>query len=113
MKLEWNGAKACKAIRAGGEDGVSDAADLVLEASQRVVPVETGDLKASGRVIRNGLTATVQYGAGLPDNRAAIVHEKTELHHNDGQPKFLENPAKASGPKVLEAIANGIRRKLR
>lgn len=113
MTMKWHGEKAIKAVRAGGEDGVEAAAQLVFDASQAAVPVETGELKQSGRVIVKGLHAVIRYGEGLSDIRAGIVHEKLELHHDSGGAKYLENPTKASGPRVLSAIADGIRRKLR
>lgn len=112
-KLTWNGAKAKAAVRAGGEDGVKAGAEIVFEASQREVPVQSGALKHSGRVIVKGLHAVIRYGEGLPDARAGIVHEKLDLHHDDGLPKYLENPTRASAKQVGEAIADGIRRKLR
>lgn len=112
-KLTWNGAKAKAAVRAGGEDGVKAAAEIVFEASQQAVPVDHGDLKQSGRVIVKGLHAVIRYGEGLPDIRAGIVHEKLELHHDSGGAKYLENPTKASTQRVASAIADGIRRKLR
>lgn len=112
-KMSWNGDKAKAAVRAGGEDGVKAAADIVFQASQAQVPVESGKLKQSGRVIINGLRAVIRYGEGLPDIRAGIVHEKLELHHDSGGAKYLENPTKASTQRVASAIADGIRRKLR
>lgn len=112
MKMNWDGAKAKAAVRSGGEDGVAAAAQLVFEASQRAVPEDTSDLKRSGKVEVKGLKATVSYGEGLPDARAAIVHEKLDLRHDDGSAKYLENPTRAAAPRVLSAIAAGIRRKL-
>lgn len=112
-KLVWNGAKARAAVRAGGEDGVKAGAEIIFEASQRQVPEATGALKRSGRIVVEGLRAVIRYGEGLPDARAGIVHEKLDLQHDDGAAKYLENPTKASAKKVGQAIADGIRRKLR
>lgn len=112
-KLTWNGAKAKAAVKVGGEAGVKAGAEIVFEASQHAVPVDSGELKDSGRVIVNGLRAAIRYGEGLPDIRAGIVHEKLELHHDSGGAKYLENPTKASAQRVVSAIADGIRRKLR
>jgi hypothetical protein len=112
MKMQWHGDKALAALRAGEKAGLQAGAEVVFEASQREVPIETGRLKASGKIRVKGNRATISYGEGLPDQRAGIVHEKLELDHPHGSAKFLENPTVASAGKVFKAIADGIRRKL-
>lgn len=111
--MKWNGAKAKAAVVAGGKDGVKAAAELVFEATQRDVPVQTGELKNSGKVTVDGLEAEISYGEGLPDDRAVIIHEKLNIHHDSGgSAKYLENPTTASASRVAAIIAAGIRRKL-
>lgn len=113
--MKWHGDKAKAAVREGGADGLKDAAELVFEASQRAVPEATGALKRSGKITRgeDGLEAVITYGEGLPDNRAVVVHERLEVRHPTGSAKYLENPTIESAPQVQEAVADGIRRKLR
>lgn len=112
MTVKWDGARAKAAIVAGGKDGLKDAAELVFEATQREVPVDTGGLKGSGKVDVDGLHAEITYGEGLPDARAAIIHEKLDIRHDRGSAKYLENPTTASARQAFAAIAAGIRRKL-
>lgn len=110
--MKWMGAKAKAAVRSGGTDGIEAGAHLVFEASQRDVPQDTGELKQSGKVTVDGLHAEITYGENLPDARAVIVHEKLDLHHDDGNSKYLENPTTAAAPRVQSTIAAAIRRKL-
>jgi hypothetical protein len=110
--MRWTGAKARAAVRAAGADGVEAGARLVFEESQQAVPEATGKLKQSGKVTTDGLHAEITYGEGLSDARAVIVHEKLDLHHDDGTSKYLENPTTAAAPRVHSTIAAAIRRKL-
>ena len=108
----WNGAKARRVVHAAGADGVEAGAKLVFGESQRAVPTDTGGLKESGEITTDGLRAEITYGKGLPDPRAVIVHEKLDLHHDDGTAKYLENPTNAAAEQVRSIIAAAIRRKL-
>lgn len=110
--MTWHGAKVKAAVRAGGHDGVKDATELVFEATQREVPVESGALKRSGRVKVDGIHGEVIYGEGSSGRYAAIIHEKLEIRHDTGSAKYLENPTAASARQAFAAIAAGIRRKL-
>ncbi len=67
-------------------DGLKKAAQMVLDKSQKYVPVDTSALKATGRIESNekaGLAAeaTVSYGSELV-RYALWVHENTEAAHN-------------------------------
>lgn len=99
-------------VHAAGAEGVEAGAQLVFVDSQRDVPTDTGGLKQSGRLRTDGLYAEITYGEGLPDPRAVIVHEKLDLHHDDGTAKYLENPTTAAAARVRSTIAAAIRRKL-
>jgi hypothetical protein len=114
VSMKWNGAAAKRAVRAGGADGLKAVSESIFAESQREVPVQTGALKRSGKLIidEEHLTAEISYGEGLPDARAAIIHEKLEIHHPDGKAKYLENPTTAAAPRVGPIIAAAIRRKL-
>ena len=94
----------------GARDGLRDALELVRRESDRLVPVDEGDLRESSRVTLGQTEGVVSYGAP----HARIVHEVTELHHpNGGQAKFLETALLSNGPRVLKAIANGIKQAVR
>lgn len=111
---------AVAALHAAGEVAVEEAAHLVLEESQRLVPVDTGALKASGRVTRDGLEAVISYGAedgagrNGQDTAAYAVpqHERLDFEHPHGQAKFLETPLHSQAPKVAEVLATELRKVL-
>lgn len=66
-------------------------ADQILEVSQRLVPVDTGFLKSTGKVVKNSIgTYSVVYTAPY----AVYVHEIIDNRHKfPTQAKFLEDAA--------------------
>ena len=66
-------------------------ADQIFEVSQRLVPVDTGYLKSSGKVVKNSIgTYSVIYTAPY----AVYVHEIIDNQHKfPTQAKFLEDAA--------------------
>jgi hypothetical protein len=114
LELDWRGKQVLAQIRKGEASAVGAAAGLVFDASQKRVPVDTGKLKASGRVEvdEENATATISYGKGLPDYRAVAEHEKTEYKHEHGQAKYLEGPLNELKKQALGAIAADLKKKL-
>lgn len=90
------------------ENGVKAAAEVILDASQADVPVDTGDLKRSGYTIRRGKKATI----GYRDPVSVIVHENMRARHERGRAKFLENAMNSHRDEALEAIAAELRKTL-
>ncbi len=91
-------------------------AEVLLAASQPLVPVDTGELLASGRVVDDGESAKVVYDAVAPDGYPYGIrqHEDLTLNHpNGGQAKFLEAPMHSHGAEVLAAEAAILRAALR
>lgn len=107
-------------LRAAAEEVVGEAAQLVFHESQRLVPVDTGALKASGRVTQDGLEAAISYGgedgAGRngQDTAAYAVpqHERLDFEHSNGQAKYLETALHSQTEKVAEVLVEGLRRAL-
>jgi HK97 gp10 family phage protein len=66
------------------EDALEKCANVILRKSQEYVPVETGELKASGHVEKEGkglgAKSRVVYG-GDPAPYALYVHEDLEKKH--------------------------------
>lgn len=104
-------------------------ATVVLNESKRIVPVDTGNLRASGKVENPAQLGTrysieVTYG-GAASPYAMIVHEVppnsggrwgTGMKHKAGKSyKFLETPANAHRDKftrnVKERIADYLRKR--
>lgn len=92
--------------------GLQRAAELVGEAADANVPMDTGELRDSREIEIDAvnLKIGVSYGRGIDDLRAVITHEKTELHHDSGGAKYLESAMASELTQVGEAIAEEIRK---
>jgi hypothetical protein len=93
-------------IREAAEEGAGDATEIIFKASQDLVPVDEGDLLASGRIEGEGLHRTIRY----TDPVAAIAHEDMRANHTNGQSKFLETAMNTKKDEARAAIATSIRR---
>jgi len=126
--------KALKAKKkehaAGVQRGLTKAALMLFRWSQELVPVQTGNLKASGTVRREGTGFGTIMVIAYTANYAIYVHEDLELRHgqefndwygeliadphsdkkiwfNRGvnqQAKFLERPFRENFDRLLEII---------
>lgn len=92
---------------------VKEAAELaggevLLAASRPLVPVDTGQLRDSGKVEHGELGAEVSYTRIGADgyNVAARQHEDATLNHpKGGQSHYLSTPMTADAPAILAAMA--------
>ena len=95
-------------------------AEAILEASQPLVPVETGALRASGQVddvtiSGQEVSTAVRYGGPgegferVPSTYAIYVHERQNVHHPVGMAKFLQIPAFAATAGMAQRLADAIR----
>jgi len=112
---------------------LNDAANAIGDASQTLVPIDTGDLKASMNYQRTGLTTTkpeieIRYGTPY----ALYQHEKLELFHPardgnsagrrgtgptapgtaGGSPKYLEFPFLEETSQYPQKLVERIRNRL-
>lgn len=97
-------------IGSATSDGLTKAAEHLLNASLPLVPVDTGRLKASGKVTEfSPLTKYVSYEAVDPDTGyeyAPIQHETLSFKHKVGQAKYLEEPFRNEMSNMVEIIAD-------
>lgn len=114
-------ANAVGEIHAAAMAGVKDAADLVLEKSNDMVPVlsgpadlkragasDPGELKRSGNVVME----PEQHRAAIayPVVYASLQHERLDYHHNPGESaKFLERALLENRERAMEIVATKIR----
>lgn len=94
--LQWNLQRAIESIEGVTAEALHYGLLPIYEESQRLVPVDTGALKASGylevETRSDNIIAEVGYARGGQPFYAVIVHENLEFHHKDGtQAKFLEH----------------------
>lgn len=98
-----------KEIREAAKEALYDEALLTLEESNTDVPVDTGNLRASGYVKRPNRLGNVHigYAAGY----ATYVHENLEAYHPVGKAKFLEDVIKKRRKGFMGRIRYSIKRK--
>lgn len=92
-------------------------AQIEMTEAKRRTPVDTGRLRASGRValpVREGrrISVTLSFG-GAAAPYAIYVHENLEANHasppfGGGQAKFLESTINESAPYMLARIARRV-----
>lgn len=88
-------------------------AQTVLNESKKIVPVDTGTLKNSGRVERPKVSQKetsieITYG-GAAAGYALFVHENPTARHAPGKTyKFLEIPAMAHADKFVQSVQDRI-----
>lgn len=106
--LTWDdsitGAKLDAAITEGLRHGATTLRDEAVERT----PEDTGDLRDSAGVDVKGNEASVFFGT----DHAIVVHEKLDLHHTNGQAKFLESALESEADRIVEDIAAGMQRVL-
>jgi hypothetical protein len=99
---------AAALLAAVAPEATKAAADHLLQASQPLVPVETGELRDSGEVRQEGSKAIVSYDAVAEDGFPYGIrqHEDLSLHHpNGGQAKFLEQPMHTEADAMRGIVA--------
>lgn len=87
------------------ERGLLKAALFILRKSQKIVPVDTGALKNSGRARLTGrgftANAIIEYLVAY----AIYVHENLEAKHKAGKfAKFVEIPMRAHRQEIKDII---------
>ncbi len=82
-----------------------------------LTPVDSGDLRGSSystkaTISHAGIYSEVGYERDvLPENAYSVyVHERTELHHEVGEAKFLEHAMQQSEPKYLPYLRQCVKR---
>lgn len=93
-----------------------EEANEIFNESQTQVPVRTGALRGSGRVLLpeespSGVTVVIGYG-GAAAPYAIYVHEMTQNNHPIGKAKFLEDPMLAAAPNIPRNLARALERYL-
>lgn len=102
-------------ILAECEDGIIEGAEMIIEASQELVPYFSGALHDSAEVIpwetggRRHDLIEVEFGYGLSGQAAGayawIQHEALDFQHpGGGQAKYLEQPMNELGPVIFAKL---------
>ena len=87
------------------------AAQIVLADAVSLAPIDTGALRASGRIteVAGGETPLfdIQFG-GDKAPYAVFVHEDLTVQHKTGQAKFLETALQMNAKRVKKIIGDGL-----
>ena len=88
--------------------------EQIMAKSKRLVPVDTGALRASGHVqlpVIRGKNVKVVLGyGGAAVPYAVFVHEKPARHNAPTQNKYLEQPFNEAIPGMASRLAKRMRR---
>jgi HK97 gp10 family phage protein len=96
---------------AAAQAALDQAGEHVLADAQTLAPVRTGALKASATTEPAGRVGdTVLKLIGFNTSYAAAVHERLGVRHSQGQAKFLETAMRRSAPKVMQFIADEVKK---
>lgn len=94
------------------ESAVKAVMTIAMEESQRRTPVDTGDLRASHRLVTSvrgkSIYADIHVGGqttGKLINYAVYVHENPDAHHPVGQYKFLESTLTEYAKTITREVA--------
>lgn len=95
-------------LRDASQRGVNKAALIVLRESNRLVPVDTGNLRQSGffEPVQAGPPAVI---VAYQAEYAIHVHEDLEARHPTGEAKFLEKAVTRKQSEIVEAIRDEAR----
>lgn len=93
------------------KEALNDEANLILGESLQEVPVDKGNLRASGYVDPDKEKEAVYIGYSA--DYALPVHERLEVKHVNGKAKFLTDPLEKTSKGMGERIAKSVSEKLK
>lgn len=115
-RVTWNGAAVAAQLHDAAARGLTRAVTGAFAETQARVPVDSGELQASGRahVDDEQLRGEIRYGGqGETQAYAAHQHEDMTLKHAGGRgAKYLEGPVVAAGETLVGLVADEARQVL-
>lgn len=111
-RIKWYGKRVSADVRRATVEGLSDAAEFILEEANRDVPHDEGTLMRSGTtsVDESKVEAAVSYDTPY----AVRLHEHPEYRFQKGRKgKWLEDTFKERGRAAQDYIADKIRNALK
>jgi hypothetical protein len=105
--VKWLGDGVARAVREAHKKGLTDAAEHILEESNRVIPHDEGTLMRSGSVDVDETMGEASISYDTP--YAARQHEDQTLSHPNGRKaKFLESALKERSDAAVEFYKKAI-----
>ena len=93
------------------KDALDEWAERVLAESRRLVPVQTGNLRDSGEVVKTAILGNMAPSVEIAytADYALTIHEDLALNHpNGGQAKYLEQPMSQHQDELVQAVQKRI-----
>lgn len=107
--LRWDGARVSKEIREAATAALQEAGEIILGESNRHVPLDIGDLEASGEVSTDA--REVQANISYDRPYAVAQHENLSYKHKAGRTaKYLENAVKKMAGTVITRLAETLKK---
>lgn len=88
---------------------LNEVAEETMTDSKEHTPVEFGVLKGSGHVFQHATPARMEAKLAYGTEYAIYVHERTELRHEVGEAKFLENALNRTSSTIAKRITSKMR----
>ena len=96
-----NGRAKTKGLRVG----LKKAGFFLQRESQKIVPIDTTDLRESASTIAEGTDEHCEVTVGYATNYALFVHEDLEARHKPGkQAKYLERPLREKRDRLRQIV---------
>lgn len=112
VKVTWDDIVARRASQEGGADGLTNLAEVILEASNQLVPYDQGTLMGSGQVDFDleELKASVYYDTVY----AAKLHQNPKYHFQNGRRgKYLRTAVMQARPRAAQLIGDKLKLRFR
>lgn len=112
VKVTWDDILARRAAQDGGADGLTALAEVILEASNQLVPYDTGTLMGTGQVDFDleELKASVYYDTVY----AAKLHQNPKWHFQNGRRgKYLRTAVMQARPRAAQFIGDKMKLRFR
>ncbi len=91
---------------------LSSEAEIELTEMKNRTPVDTGTLRASGRIEPVGALGIKWIFGGAAIDYAVSVHENLDVFHNPGQSKYVESVVMEFIPNATERIGRRFAKEL-
>lgn len=109
MTLIWHGDELLAHLGHVLQEGATAGAGALQDATERIIPTQSAELRESGRVTADGDRAALSYNTPY----AVIEHQSSYPHHPaPGKRHFLAKPMLENGAEVLAAMGAAIHREL-
>jgi len=111
VRQVWHKERATRAVRDGSAEGLQRAGDYALARANENVPVDTGDLRDSGRVDVDEREGVVVVSYDEP--YAVKQHEDTFYTHTSGRAKWLQLAVQEAARRFPGIFRDSIEPRLR